>query len=70
MSFLGTRPDNDRNLRRALRKALRRKVRAQPLQFAPGENRNVFVMKTDTARRLAISKLSDLSKYWPTVSDR
>ena len=65
MSFLGDRPKSDRRLRRALRKALKREVRAQPLQLAPGENRNVFVMKTDTARRLAVAKLSDLGKYWP-----
>ena len=65
MSFLGNRPKSDRRLRRALRKALKREVRAQPLQLAPGENRNVFVMKTDTARRLAVAKLSDLGKYWP-----
>jgi len=67
--FLGERPDNDRRLRRALRRLLRREVRAQPLQFAPGENRNVFVMKTDTARRLGVERISDLAKYWPPVSD-
>jgi glycine betaine/choline ABC-type transport system substrate-binding protein len=65
MSFLGTRPDDDSRLLRRLRKALRRQVHAQPLQLAPGENRNVFVMKTDTAQRLGVTKLSDLAKYWP-----
>jgi glycine betaine/choline ABC-type transport system substrate-binding protein len=70
MSFIGRRPADDRKLRRALRRALKREAHAQPLQLAPGENRNVFVMKTDTARRLAVEKISDLSKYWPTVSDR
>lgn len=70
MSFLGRRPADDRKLRRALRRALKREAHAQPLQLAPGENRNVFVMKTDTARRLAVEKISDLSKYWPTVADR
>ena len=65
MSFLGTRPDKDSRLRRALRKALRQKAHAQPLQLAPGENRNVFVMKTDAAARLGVAKLSDLAKYWP-----
>ncbi len=69
MSFLGERPDNDRRLRQALRRTLRRALRAQPLVFAPGQNRNVFVMKTDVARRLAVGKLSDLAKYWPPVSD-
>ena len=28
---------------------------------------NVFVMKTETAQRLAVQKLSDLAKYWPAV---
>jgi glycine betaine/choline ABC-type transport system substrate-binding protein len=69
MSFLGRRPADDRKLRRSLRRALRRDAHAQPLQLAPGENRNVFVMKTDTARRLGVEKISDLSKYWP-ASDR
>ena len=70
MSFLGRRPADDGKLRRALRRALTREAHAQPLRLAPGENRNVFVMKTDTARRLAVEKISDLSKYWPTVPDR
>jgi glycine betaine/choline ABC-type transport system substrate-binding protein len=70
MSFLGRRPDDDRRLRRALRRALRRKVGAQPLRLAPGENRNVFVMKSDTARRLGVAKISDLAKYWSATSDR
>lgn len=67
MSFLGTRPDDDSRLRRRLRRALRRQVHAQPLQLAPGENRNVFVMKTDTAQRLGVTKISDLGKYWPAT---
>ena len=67
MSFLGKRPDDDSRLLRALRKALRRQVHAQPLQLAPGENRNVFVMKTDTAQRLGVTKLSDLAQYWPAT---
>jgi glycine betaine/choline ABC-type transport system substrate-binding protein len=65
MSFLGTRPDDDRRLRRSLRRALKRKAHAEPLQLAPGENRNVFVMKTDAAARLGVAKISDLAKYWP-----
>jgi glycine betaine/choline ABC-type transport system substrate-binding protein len=69
MSFLGERPDNDRRLARSLRRALRREARAQPLKFAPGENRNVFVMKTDAAARLGVQKVSDLAKYWPAVSE-
>jgi glycine betaine/choline ABC-type transport system substrate-binding protein len=65
MSFLGRRPADDRRLPRALRRALRREAHAQPLKLAPGENRNVFVMKTDTAQRLGVAKLSDLAQYWP-----
>lgn len=67
MSFLGARPDDDGRLRRALRRALRR-VHARPLRLAPGENRNVFVMKTETAQRLGVAKISDLGRYWPAVS--
>ena len=70
MAFLGRRPADDRKLPSALRKALKREAHARPMRLAPGENRNVFVMKTDTARRLAVEKISDLSKYWPTVPDR
>jgi glycine betaine/choline ABC-type transport system substrate-binding protein len=66
MSFVGERPDNDRRLRGRLRRELRR---AQPLRFAPGQNRNVFVMKTDAATRLGVQKISDLAKYWPPVSE-
>jgi glycine betaine/choline ABC-type transport system substrate-binding protein len=67
MSFLGRRPADDARLRRALRRALRREVGAQPMALAPGENRNVFVMKTETARRLGVAKLSDLGRYWPAA---
>ena len=65
MSFLGRRPADDGRLRRKLRRALERRARARPLKLAPGENRNVFVIKTDTARRLGVEKLSDLAKHWP-----
>jgi glycine betaine/choline ABC-type transport system substrate-binding protein len=65
MSFLGERPNDDQRLRRRLSRVLRR---AQPLRFAPGENRNVLVMKTDTAARLGVQRISDLAKYWPAVS--
>jgi glycine betaine/choline ABC-type transport system substrate-binding protein len=67
MGFLGSRPDDDARLRRSLRRALRREVRAQPLRFAPGENRNVFVMKTEAARRLGVERISDLVRYWPAT---
>jgi hypothetical protein len=34
------------------------------LRFAPGENRNVFVMKRDVAATLGVTKLSDLQRFW------
>jgi hypothetical protein len=37
------------------------------MRLAPGQNRNVFVMKTDTARRLAVERISDLAWYWPAA---
>jgi glycine betaine/choline ABC-type transport system substrate-binding protein len=37
---------------------------AVALRQAPGENRNVFVMKRDVAAQLGVSKLSDLARYW------
>jgi glycine betaine/choline ABC-type transport system substrate-binding protein len=67
MSFLGTRPDDDDRLRRSLRRALRRQAHAQPLRLAPGENRNVFVMKTEAAQRLGVTRISDLGRYWPAT---
>jgi glycine betaine/choline ABC-type transport system substrate-binding protein len=66
-SFLGKRPDDDSRLLRRLRKALREKAHAQPLRLARGENRNVFVMKTDVAQRLGVDKISDLGRYWPAT---
>jgi glycine betaine/choline ABC-type transport system substrate-binding protein len=54
----------DHRVRRALRRALR-PLRSRPLELAPGENRNVFVMKTATAQQLGVAKLSDLARYWP-----
>jgi osmoprotectant transport system substrate-binding protein len=44
------------------------RIGAQRLHFAPGENRNVFVMKRDVAQRLGVTKVSDLARYWPAVS--
>jgi glycine betaine/choline ABC-type transport system substrate-binding protein len=66
-SFLGKRPDDDSRLLRRLKKALREKAHAQPLRLARGENRNVFVMKTDVAQRLGVDKISDLGRYWPAT---
>ena len=49
-----------------LRRALSR-IGAVPLRRARAQNRNVFVMKTDTAQRLGVTKISDLGKYWPAT---
>ena len=65
MGFLGSRPKSDRRLRRKLRRALERRARARQLKLAPGENRNVLVMKTEVARRLGVERISDLGRYWP-----
>ena len=50
----------------ALRRALRRRGN-RAAKLAPGQNRNLFVTKTDTARLLGISTLSDLARYWPAA---
>ena len=51
----------------SLRKALA-KVKAVPLKHAQAQDRNVFAIKTQKARELGISKLSDLSRYWSGAS--
>jgi subtilisin family serine protease len=48
----------------SLKRALAR-IGALPLALSPGQDRNGFAMKRDVARRLGISKLSDLARYWP-----
>ena len=51
-------------VRAPLRRALR-PLGSRPLRFAPGENRNLFVTKTETAARLGLSRISDLARHWP-----
>jgi subtilisin family serine protease len=41
------------------------RIGARPLALAPAQDRNSFVMKTDVARALGVSKLSDLARFWP-----
>ena len=48
---------------RTLRAALAR-VGAEPLRLSQAQNRNVFATKTETARRLSLETLSDLTKRW------
>jgi subtilisin family serine protease len=51
----------------SLRSALKR-IKAEPLVRAQAQDRNVFAMKSAKARELGISKLSDLSRFWPAAS--
>jgi subtilisin family serine protease len=53
----------------SLRRALAR-IGAEPLALAPAQDRNEFAIKADVARALGVSKLSDLSRFWPAVSGR
>jgi glycine betaine/choline ABC-type transport system substrate-binding protein len=57
---------NGGGVRRPLRRALR-PLRARPLALAPGENRNLFVMKRATAAALGVAKVSDLVRHWPAA---
>jgi glycine betaine/choline ABC-type transport system substrate-binding protein len=66
LGFLRHRPERATSIAAPLRSALAR-IGAEPQRFAPGQNRNVFVMKRDVATRLGISKLSDLGRYWPAA---
>ncbi len=52
---------------RTLRRALAR-IGAEPLALAPAQDRNSFAMKTDVARALGVSTLSELARYWPAAS--
>ena len=65
LEFLAGEPRGG-GVRRPLRRALR-PLHARLLALAPGENRNMFVMKRATAEALGVAKLSDLARYWPTV---
>jgi subtilisin family serine protease len=52
---------------RSLKRALAR-IGARPLAQSPAQDRNGFAMKRDVARRLGISSLSDLRRYWPPAA--
>jgi glycine betaine/choline ABC-type transport system substrate-binding protein len=54
----------DGRVMRPLRRALE-PLRSRPLAPAPGENRNLFVMKAAAARQLGIESISDLARHWP-----
>jgi glycine betaine/choline ABC-type transport system substrate-binding protein len=58
------RPHSKARIANELRRALKRRG-ARATKFAPGQNRNLFVTKTDTAARLGVATLSDVARYWP-----
>jgi glycine betaine/choline ABC-type transport system substrate-binding protein len=58
------RPKAEARIKRELRRALKRRG-ARAAKFAPGQNRNLFVTKRDTAARLGVATLSDVARYWP-----
>ena len=59
----GERPKTLPRIRRELQKALKRRG-ARAAKFAPGQNRNLFVTKRDTASRLGVATLSDVATLW------
>src|SRR3954447_25301654 len=51
----------------SLARALAR-VGATPLRRSPAQDRDGFAMKREVARRLGVSKLSDLARYWSAAT--
>jgi glycine betaine/choline ABC-type transport system substrate-binding protein len=49
---------------RGLRHQLAR-IGGVPMRSAPAQDRNVFVMKNETATQLGVRTISDLARYWP-----
>ena len=67
LAFLtGKRPDAKRGSQGELGAPSRRRG-ARAAKFAPGQNRNLFVTKRDTAAALGLATLSDVAKYWPAA---
>jgi glycine betaine/choline ABC-type transport system substrate-binding protein len=67
LAFLtGRRPDKKATIAKRLGRAVR-KFGGRTAKFAPGEDRNLIVTKTDTAARLGLKTLSDAAKYWPAA---
>jgi glycine betaine/choline ABC-type transport system substrate-binding protein len=56
-------PKTKARLAKALSRALRTRG-ARAAKLAPGQNRNLFVTKTDTAARLGLATVSDAANYW------
>lgn len=53
-------------LKAGLTKSLAR-IGVEPMRISRATDSNVFVTKTDTARRLGLSRISDLTRYWQTA---
>jgi glycine betaine/choline ABC-type transport system substrate-binding protein len=65
LAFLtGKRPDKKATIAKRLSRAVK-KFGGRIGKFAPGEDRNLIVTKTDTAAALGLKTLSDVAKYWP-----
>jgi glycine betaine/choline ABC-type transport system substrate-binding protein len=62
----GKRPKTPARIMKSLRKQLAER-HLRPARRAPGQDRNVFVTKTDTAARLGIATVSDLARLWPAA---
>ena len=45
-----------------------RPLGARAMTLSPAQDRNRFAMKRDVARRLGISKISDLARHWPPAT--
>jgi glycine betaine/choline ABC-type transport system substrate-binding protein len=58
------RPDKKATIAKRLRRAVS-KFGGRTAKFAPGEDRNLIVTKTETAAALGLKTLSDAAKYWP-----
>ena len=41
------------------------RIGAEPMRVSRAQHRTVFVVHADTAARLGLARLSDLSRYWP-----
>jgi glycine betaine/choline ABC-type transport system substrate-binding protein len=62
--LVGTSPAR---LKAGLTKTLAR-IDAVPMRLSRAQDHNVYVMKTDAAARLGVTKISDLGRYWQTAA--
>jgi glycine betaine/choline ABC-type transport system substrate-binding protein len=62
--LVGTAPER---LAAGLQRTLAR-IAAVPMRRSRAEHRTVFVTRADTAARLGLARVSDLSRYWPATT--